>query len=123
MTKLRVALVLGIWIATVAAAALIGHVVQPRFTNATMVSGTAYVGGNVISAKVHGAEDFAIPLDVAWLDVYGAWHEGGRPQCLSESKLGSFVPVRFGYDWVGGPNGVSWPQVVWVSCAVSAGGA
>ena len=56
---------------------------------------------------------YNIPLDVAWTDAQGGFHEGGRPDCLAPT--GNVGPITFGSVDVS-ENGASWRQVVWVSC-------
>ncbi len=76
-----------------------------------MLTGEAYYSGYQAEATVNGAM-YNIPLDISWLGADGSWNDGGRPACL---RVGlhrlTFGAVNVSY------SGVSWPQVVWVSCA------
>lgn len=63
--------------------------------------------------------DVAVPTDVAWTDVRGAWHENGRPRCLPPTGIGATGPVRIHWLPVEA-DGVSWRQVVAVTCLDSA---
>ena len=97
---------------TVAVAALLGYVFGALTSGVSLH--TATVGSEARGIFVH--EDgltYNIPLDVAWTDAQGGFHEGGRPDCLAPT--GNAGPVTFGSVDVR-ENGASWRQVVWVSC-------
>lgn len=59
--------------------------------------------------------DVSIPLDIAWTDAGGAFHEDGRPDCLPPTGRGLEGPVRIAWTKVDA-GGVGWRQVVWVGC-------
>lgn len=71
-------------------------------------------GAIAVAADGH---DYAVPKDVAWTDVQGAFHMSGRPDCLPPTgKLEGpirfeAVPVQF--------EGYSLRQVVHVECLAS----
>jgi hypothetical protein len=81
----------------------------------TIFTSDAYVGIDQASVVANGWA-YNIPADICWVGTDGTWRQGGFPACLS--PVGSRVPVRFGAVPIAGPNGVSWRQVVWVSCIV-----
>jgi hypothetical protein len=112
MPRRQLLLAAVIWVATIAAAALLGYALRTD-ANVTAVTATAYVGVDQASASV-GGWVYAIPVDVAWQGVDASWRQSGRPACLT--TLGMSAPVRLGYVPVTGPTGSSWRQVVWVSC-------
>ena len=59
--------------------------------------------------------DVSVPLDVAWTDSQGTFHEGGRPECLPPTGRGLEGPVRLSWTKVD-IDGMGWRQVVWVGC-------
>ena len=66
-----------------------------------------------IAAEADGLA-FRIPIDVAWFDSKGSYHDGGRPSCVSE--IGHIDRVRFAETEVD-VRGFRSHQVVAVSCA------
>jgi hypothetical protein len=56
---------------------------------------------------------YAIPIDVAWDDDHGNFHDHGRPDCLPPNT--SVANVRFKAIDVE-PNGIHWRQVIFVTC-------
>ena len=63
--------------------------------------------------------DVSVPLDVAWTDAGGVFHEDGRPDCLPPTGRGSKRPVRVPWTAVDAGGGVEWRQVVWVGAETS----
>lgn len=59
--------------------------------------------------------DVSVPLDVAWTDAHGTFHEEGRPRCLPPTGRGLEGPVRLAWTKVEA-QGIGWRQVVWVGC-------
>lgn len=78
----------------------------------------------VVTAKVQSAEGamsaddgnwtYGIPLDVAWRDGQGAYHDSGRPECLPPSGKEE-GPVQFTAIPVD-VGGVKSRQVIFVDC-------
>jgi hypothetical protein len=114
-------LVMLLWLATVAGAAAIGFLARPSNAQPAKSTGSAYVGGSVIAARLgsQGAFDLVVPLDLPWQGQDGSWRDNGRPDCLSLDHLGKIVPIEFGYLSIATPYGGAWlNRVVWVSCQV-----
>ncbi|MCA1712091.1 MAG: hypothetical protein LC789_10840 [Actinobacteria bacterium] len=61
-----------------------------------------------------GGFTYSIPLDVAWQDAGGTFHEGGRPACLPPSGKEE-GPVRFKAVAVD-EDGLKFRQVYFVEC-------
>ena len=40
-----------------------------------------------IGCTLHDGWDVSVPLDVAWTDANGGFHEGGRPECLRQPAV------------------------------------
>ncbi len=112
MRRKHLALAAALWVATITAAAVVGYLARSQ-TNVTVLTASAYVGVGQATAIVDGWA-YALPLDGRWLGIDGSWRDRGPPACLN--KLGTSAPISFGYVPVTGPSGVSWRQVVWVSC-------
>lgn len=62
-----------------------------------------------------GDGEFAVPRDVAWTDLEGTFHEGGRPTCLPPSGSAAVGPVGITWTQVE-VAGKSFKQVVGVQC-------
>ena len=78
-----------------------------------VLTGVAHSAEGAISIET-GDWTYGVPLDgVQWTDANGAWHEGGRPDCLPPAE--ETIPVRFAAVEVT-IEGVTWRPVVWVSC-------
>jgi hypothetical protein len=69
----------------------------------------------VIGCTLDDGWDVSIPLDIAWTDKAGAFHEGGRPDCLPPTGRGLEGPVRVSWTEVD-VDGTQWRQVLAVSC-------
>src|SRR3989442_14287335 len=71
----------------------------------SMHTGMVYSAGTISSEPIDGWT-YGIPVDVAWTDVNGSWHDHGRPDCLPASA-GQVGPITFtSVDAAVG--GVSW---------------
>jgi hypothetical protein len=68
-----------------------------------------------IGCTLRDGWDVSVPLDVAWTDAGGGFHEGGRPKCLPPTGRGLEGPVRLAWTKVEA-EGARWRQVVWVGC-------
>jgi hypothetical protein len=68
-----------------------------------------------IGCTLHDGWDVSVPLDVAWTDSNGTFHEGGRPRCLPPTGRGLEGPVRIAWTKVEA-GGSGWRQVVWIGC-------
>ncbi|MCW2773462.1 MAG: hypothetical protein JWN91_1788 [Nocardioides sp.] len=66
----------------------------------------------VIGCTLRDGWDVSVPLDVAWTDAQGTFHQGGRPQCLPPTGRGLEGPVRIAWTKVEA-GGIGWRQVVW----------
>jgi len=69
----------------------------------------------VIGCTLRDGWDLSVPLDVAWTDASGAFHEGGRPDCLPPTGHGLEGPVRVAWTDVE-VDGRRWRQVLSVTC-------
>lgn len=72
---------------------------------------------NTISSEPIDGWTYAIPLDVAWTDASGSFHQSGRPTCLpvDSGPSGVVGPITFASVNVA-VGGSKWRPVVWVSC-------
>jgi hypothetical protein len=96
-------------------AGLIGFLVGVNRSSVTIRSCKAYVAPTQATATCGVGWAYAIPVDnVKWRDAIGAWHDGGRPDCLpldpQEVNRITFATVDATVD------GIGWRPVVWVSC-------
>lgn len=57
----------------------------------------------------------SVPLDVAWSDSGGTFHESARPKCLPPTGRGLEEPVQISWTKVD-VGGIGWRQIVWVGC-------
>jgi len=69
----------------------------------------------VIGCTLSDGWDISVPLDVAWTDVSGMFHESGRPDCLPPTGRGLEGPVRISWTEVE-VDGMGWRQVLQVAC-------
>ncbi len=91
-----------------------GYLLGTRQPDVTVLTGTFYVGAQMASGQVDGWW-YGMEADVSeWEDAAGIWHEDGWPDCLN--RVGSDQTITFGYVPVSLSGGVSWREVVWVSC-------
>ena len=91
---------------------LVGVVLGVRLAGPQTLHGLAHSAEGAISAEADGWT-YGIPLDVAWTDQTGSWHDRGRPACLPPSSAD--IPISF--QAVGATaGGVGWRGVVWVDC-------
>lgn len=82
----------------------------------TMRSAMIHSAYSISSEPIDGWT-YGIPLDVAWTDADGSFHQTGRPACLpiDSGPSGMVGPITFAsVNVVVGSS--SWRQVVWVSC-------
>jgi hypothetical protein len=106
-------LVVVLWVVSIMGAALVAY--QLKGTTVTVVHGTATVGIGQAAGFADG-NVYNIPVDNGvWQDANGNWEEGGQPTCLPNERQN--LPVTFGTVPVTAPNGQSWDEVIWVSCA------
>jgi hypothetical protein len=68
-----------------------------------------------IGCTLRDGWDVSVPLDVAWTDSKGVFHDDGRPDCLPPTGRGRSGPVQIAWTKVEA-GGVGWRQVVWVRC-------
>ncbi|WP_243057808.1 hypothetical protein [Nocardioides sp. SR21] len=107
------------WIAVVLVLVLVAGI----FAGYTWGRGSRVVSEDVgclsaegaISCTLGDGWDVSVPLDVAWTDARGAFHDGGRPDCLPPTGRGEEGPVRVAWTEVEADQ-VGWRQVVWVGC-------
>ena len=107
MTRQTVAM----WVGSLLIAVAIG-VAAGRVSTVTMHQAVPMSAPGAISIEADGWT-YGVPMDVAWVDRTGSWHEQGRPECLPPE--GTSVPVRFASVDVS-IGGAGWRPVVWVSC-------
>ncbi|MGW3370258.1 hypothetical protein ACWDOR_45880 [Streptosporangium canum] len=122
-----------------------GHVTVSRVFMASIILGSAVVGGVVVSLlplgkvplivaeghaqlTIDGSGSFQsddgvsalLPADVWWTDSSGGDHVGGRPSCLWDEKdkgnENKWSRVEAGYRWMEMPSGGSYPLVAWLKC-------
>ena len=87
--------------------------VDAAITDRWTGTGMAFSAEGAIGVDVDG-HDYAVPQDVAWTDLQGDYHEGGRPECLPPSgKLEG--PIRITAQSVEAA-GYKRRQVVHVEC-------
>ena len=91
---------------------LIGALLTVRTSAPRTLTGLAQSAEGAISVRV-GNDFHGIPLDVAWTDAAGSWHERGRPACLPPSADPISVTFQAGEFRAGG---IGWLQAVWVDC-------
>jgi hypothetical protein len=95
-------------------AGLIGFLVGVNRSNVAIRSCKAYAAPTQATAICGDGWAYAIPVDIRWTDAKGAWHDGGRPDCL---PLGPQEVNRITFASVDARvNGVGWRPVIWVSC-------
>jgi len=106
----------GLALAGAAAAALVGYGVAESGNGVETDTVECLSAENTISCELTN-EDWTIgvPLDVAWRDSSGSFHEDGRPECLPPTGIGLEGPVTVHYRDVR-VDGMGWKQVVQVDC-------
>ncbi len=97
----------------VVAALAVGSSFAVRGDRTFDVTATASSASGAISVEAEG-HTYGIPLDVAWQDARGAFHESGRPECLPPSGKEE-GPVRFLATAVDA-DGLKFRQVFFVEC-------
>ncbi len=108
----------GRWASIAAAAGLLvvgGYIAGVHSSDASVAvhHGTAVISPVQMGATAGGVS-YAIPLDVAWKDSSGGWHQGDRPSCLPATITSApvtFAAVKYELDGNGGY------VVVWVDCS------
>lgn len=68
-----------------------------------------------IGCTLNDGWDVSVPLDLAWRDASGIFHESGRPDCLPPTGRGLEGPVRISWTEVE-VDGTGWRQVLQVAC-------
>lgn len=113
MSRKDAVLVAVLWIVSLLAAALVAC--ELKGTTVTVLHGTPTVGRGQAAGFADG-NIHQIPIDNAMSqNASGVWVQGGQPACLPNERHD--LPVTFGSVVVSAPDGQSWNQVVWVSCA------
>lgn len=97
--------------AALAAVVLLG--VDAARPDSYVVTAKALSAAGAISAEGDGWT-YSIPMDVAWQDARGEFHESGRPDCLPPSGKEE-GPVRFKAVPVD-VDGLKFRQVIYVEC-------
>jgi hypothetical protein len=90
-----------------------GFAIGANKPSTTMRTALIYSSGSISSMPIDGWT-YGIPLDVAWTDASGSYHDHGRPDCLPPA-IGLIGPITFA-TVEASAGGVSWRPVVWVSC-------
>lgn len=107
----------GLALAGAAAAALVGYGVAESDNGVQTDSVGCLSSEGTISCELTNEDwTISIPLDVAWTEPDGTFHEGGRPVCLPPTGIGLEGPVTIHYIDVRTPSGRGWKQVVQVDC-------
>ena len=94
-------------------AGIAGYAIGASKSTTTIHRAMVYSVGTISSVPIDGWT-YGIPLDIAWTDGNGSYHDHGRPDCLP-SSIGPIGPITFASVEVSA-GGVSSRPVVWVSC-------
>lgn len=106
----------GLALAGAAAAALVGYGVAESGNGIETDAVECLSAENTISCELTSEEwTVSIPLDVAWTERDGTFHQGDRPACLPPSGVGLEGPVTIHYVDVR-VDGTGWKQVLQVDC-------
>lgn len=111
MRQGRIAL-LGVLLAGVLSGGVAGYAAGSHRSQVTVTTGSFYAGDHQATGTIDGWS-YGLTDGVTWVDSANAWHESGWPDCLAPA--GSTHTVRFAWAPVD-VMGMSWRQVVWVSC-------
>ena len=95
--------------------ALVGYVLGSHRSGTTIVTGPVQVGDHVATLMTDGM-GYGVSESVPWIDVNGALHEGGWPDCLAKAAPEKPPVLRFAVTHVEYPSGESQEQVVYVDC-------
>jgi hypothetical protein len=95
--------------------ALVGYAFGSHRGGTTIVTGPVQVGDHVATLMTDGL-GYGASESVPWIDVNGALHEGGWPDCLVTAAPEKPPVLRFAVTHVEYPSGQSQEQVVYVDC-------
>jgi len=93
-------------------AGVAGYAIGASHSTTTIHRAMVHSMGTISSEPIDGWT-YGIPLDLAWTDASGSYHDHGRPDCLPQSGLVGPITFASVETSVGG---VTWRPVVWVSC-------
>ena len=91
---------------------VLGIVINRTANGPWTLRGTGYSAEGAISIEANGWT-YGVPMDVAWTDETGLFHERYRPSCLPAS--GAIVSVTF-MAVAAELGGVGIRPVIWVDC-------
>lgn len=93
-------------------AGVVGYAIGASNSTTTIHKAMVYSMDSISSVPIDGWT-YGIPLDLAWIDASGSFHEHGRPDCLPPSGL--IGPITFA-SVEANIGGTVYRPVVWVSC-------